>query len=175
MSIKRSNKFYRRNEKEVMRALGFEPTPNSGSGWIIKEDGQNENAICQLKSTDANSIRINQKDIETLEYNALVSHKIPVFVIQFLNTDEVFLVIRPELLSDVIRAVKGKEHINNQPDLLDFSMGLSEAQGGILKNGSNDLKPKRNCKSVIKSSADSRKDFMDLNDSKYQKKSKSAK
>lgn len=32
--MKRSGKFYRNNEKEVMRSLGFTPTPNSGSGWI---------------------------------------------------------------------------------------------------------------------------------------------
>ena len=61
--MKRSGKFYRKNEAEVMKALGLVPTKNSGSGWIEKEDGQNENVICQLKSTDAQSIRIVQKDI----------------------------------------------------------------------------------------------------------------
>ena len=35
--MKRSGKFYRNNEKEVMRALGFKPTFNSGSAWIEKE------------------------------------------------------------------------------------------------------------------------------------------
>ena len=39
---KRSTKFYRKNEEEVMRRLGFKPTKNSGAGWIEKEDGQNE-------------------------------------------------------------------------------------------------------------------------------------
>ena len=58
MSTKRSGKFYRKNEQDVMRSLGLEPTPNSGSGWIVKEDGQTDDLICQLKSTDANSIRI---------------------------------------------------------------------------------------------------------------------
>lgn len=35
--MKRSGKFYRRNEEEVMKSLGLEPTPNSGSGWIVKK------------------------------------------------------------------------------------------------------------------------------------------
>ena len=59
----RSFKFYRKNEEEVMGALGLKPTKNSGSGWIEKEDGQNDYLICQLKSTDAQSIKVNQKDM----------------------------------------------------------------------------------------------------------------
>lgn len=176
--MKRSGKFYRKNEREVMKSLGFEPTPNSGSGWICKEDGQNEDAICQLKSTDAKSIRIDQKDIEALEYNALVSHKIPVFAIQFLNTNEIFLLIRPEHLGEVSKIIKGERPINNQSDFLGLDMESSEAQGGVYENGLNGLKPKSRKdveKKVIKSSANSRKEFMKANDSKYQKGIKSAK
>ena len=100
-NTKRSGKFYRDNEKEIMESLGFKPTKNSGSGWIEKEDGQNDYLICQLKSTDAQSIKVNQKDIRILERNAAVAHKIPVFAIQFLNTGEVWLMAKPEDFSDV--------------------------------------------------------------------------
>ena len=93
---KRSTKFYRKNEEEVMLALGLKPTKNSGSGWIEKEDGQNDYVICQLKSTDAQSIKVNQKDIRILERNATIEHKLPVFAIQFLNTGEVWLMAKPE-------------------------------------------------------------------------------
>ena len=93
---KRSFKFYRKNEEEVMESLGLKPTKNSGSGWIEKEDGQNDYLICQLKSTDAQSIKVNQKDIRILEYNAEVAHKLPIFAIQFLNTGEVWLMAKPE-------------------------------------------------------------------------------
>ena len=102
---KRSTKFYRKNEEEVMKSLGLQPTPNSGSGWIVKEDGQNDFVICQLKSTDAQSIKVNQKDIRILEYNAQVSHKIPVFAIQFLNTGEVWLMAKPEDFTDVTQYI----------------------------------------------------------------------
>ena len=125
---KRSGKFYRKNEREVMKSLGFEPTPNSGSGWIVKEDGQNEDAVCKLKSTDAKSIRIDQKDIEILEYNALVAHKIPVFAIQFLNTNEVFLLVRPEHLKDVVSVVKGERPRDTQSDFLGLETQASEVQ-----------------------------------------------
>lgn len=99
--MKRSGKFYRKNEKEVMETLGLKATYNSGSGWIEKEDGQNEYLICQLKSTDAQSIKVNQKDIRILEHNAAVAHKLPVFVIQFLNTGEVWLMVKPIDLQEV--------------------------------------------------------------------------
>lgn len=91
----RSGKFYRQNEAEVMRRLGLKPTKNSGAGWIEKEDGQNDYLIAQLKSTDAMSIRIQQKDIQILEENAAIAHKIPCFVIQFLNNGDIFVMARP--------------------------------------------------------------------------------
>ena len=66
MAMKRSGKFYRNNEAQVMKSLGLTPTKNSGSGWIEKEDGQSEHVICQLKSTDANSIKVNKKDLDDI-------------------------------------------------------------------------------------------------------------
>lgn len=116
MNSKRSFKFYRRNEAEVMESLGLKPTKNSGSGWIEKEDGQNDYVICQLKSTDAQSIKVNQKDIRVLEKNARIEHKLPMFAIQFLNTGEVWLMVKPEDFCDVSKYI---------------STGSCEARGGI--------------------------------------------
>lgn len=108
--MKRSGKFYRKNEAEVMRSLGLEPTKNSGSGWIEKEDGQSEYVICQLKSTDANSIKVNKNDLDILDYNATVSHKIPVFAIQFLQSNEVYLIVKPEVLCEAAEYIKTGEY-----------------------------------------------------------------
>ena len=102
----RSFKFYRKNEEEVMRTLGLKPTKNSGSTWIEKEDGQSDYVICQLKSTDAQSIKVNQKDIRTLEVNADIAHKIPLFAIQFLNTDEVWLMVKPIDIKEVAKYIE---------------------------------------------------------------------
>lgn len=101
----RTFKFYRKNEQEVMKSLGMQPTKNSGSGWVEKEDGQNDYVICQLKSTDAQSIKVNQKDIRILEGNAQVEHKIPIFAIQFLNTGEVWLMCKPEDLQSAAEVI----------------------------------------------------------------------
>lgn len=106
---KRSTKFYRKNEAEVMKRLGFKPTKNSGAGWVEKEDGQSEQCICQLKSTDKQSISIKQNDIHILEQNAAISHKLPVFAIQFLNTNEVWVMIKPEDLSLIQNLVAGDD------------------------------------------------------------------
>lgn len=84
-----------------MRFLGFKPTKNSGSGWVEKEDGYNDEILCQLKSTDAESIKINLLDLKRLEYNASVSHKSSLFVIQFLNSGEIWLLAKPEEFKDI--------------------------------------------------------------------------
>lgn len=151
--MKRSGKFYRRNESEIMIELGLKPTKNSGSGWIEKEDGQNEKIICQLKSTDANSIKINKQDIDTLLYNANVSHKIPVFAINFLSTNETYLVIRPEDLEMVNKYI---------------TTGEVPKENHVVK----DVKQKKI--KTIKSSAEAREQF-NLNYKAKFKKEKNAK
>lgn len=168
MNNKRSGKFYRKNEAEVMRSLGLEPTPNSGSGWIVKEDGQSEDVICQLKSTDAMSIKINLKDIETLEYNALVAHKLPVFAIQFLCNNQTYLLVKPEDLQDVSGLIVG-----NKPESSRYeTLGIENTGLGGPSDGTKG-KPKGNRK-MIKSSKSSRESFNREHEKKYQKKSKSA-
>ena len=122
---KRSTKFYRKNEAEVMKKLGFKPTKNSGAGWVEKEDGQNEQCICQLKSTDKQSISIKQNDIHILEQNAAIAHKLPVFALQFLNTGEVWVMIKPEDLSLIQSLVKGddvSEQLKYGVDLVDLGV-----------------------------------------------------
>lgn len=103
--MKRSTRYYRKNEATVMKQLGFNPTINSGAGWIQKEDGENDVALCQLKSTDAMSIKINQKDLRILEEHSAISHKKPVFAIQFLNTGEVWCMIKPDELKTLLSAL----------------------------------------------------------------------
>lgn len=92
----RTGKFYRQNEREVMAELGLVGTKGSGAFWLEKEDGQSEFIIAQLKSTDKESMKINLLDIEKLNYNAKVAHKIPIFVIQFLKDNDVFVMSRPQ-------------------------------------------------------------------------------
>lgn len=93
---KRSTKWYRKNEAEVMRRLGLKPTKNSGAGWIEKCDGENEHFLCELKSTDHESFSIKQSVLHVLEHHALEAHKIPLFAFQFINRDEVWVAIKEE-------------------------------------------------------------------------------
>lgn len=155
----RSFKFYRENEREVMEKLGLKPTKNSGSGWIEKEDGQNDYIICQLKSTDKQSISINQKDIRILEQNAGVSHKLPVFAIQFLNTGEVWLMAKPEDFTMVSQYLKNGEV--DIPDRYFGEIDLSECEETTVQ-------PRR----VIKSSGSAREQFHEERESKYRKENK---
>ncbi|MBQ0112170.1 MAG: hypothetical protein KBT03_03480 [Bacteroidales bacterium] len=158
--MKRSGKFYRRNEQDVMSQLGLQPTKNSGSGWIEKEDGQSEDVICQLKSTDASSIKVNKKDLDVLQYNATVAHKLPVFAIQFLQSQEVYLVLKPEMLPEIVKYIETGERVDN--DLLDIDISEHEQ-----------LEPE--VRKTIKSSSSAREMFNRENEKQFQKKRRSAK
>ena len=153
----RSFKFYHKNEEEVMRSLGLKPTKNSGSGWIEKEDGQNDYVICQLKSTDAQSIKVNQKDIRTLEKNANIEHKIPMFAIQFLNTGEVWLMLKPEDLPDASEYILTGSIKENRLEQLGIDLEASEDLRAISHKS-------------IKSSGSSRERFHEQQSKKYNKK-----
>lgn len=153
----RSFKFYRKNEQEVMESLGLKPTKNSGSGWIEKEDGQNDYVICQLKSTDAQSIKVNQKDIRTLEKNANIEHKIPMFAIQFLNTGEVWLMLKPEDLPDASEYILTGSIKENRLEQLGIDLEASEDIMTISHKS-------------VKSSGSSREMFHEQQSKKYNKK-----
>ena len=113
---KRTTKWYRNNETEVKHRLGFEHTRNSGATWIDKGDGQNEHCVCELKSTDNASYRLEQTTLHTLEANAIEAHKLPVFALQFLNVDEIWLAVKEtdiEAFKQLVRASVLEELIDN--------------------------------------------------------------
>lgn len=107
--MKRSGKFYSTNEKKTLKALGLTPAPMSGAGWVTKEDGENDVAMVQLKSTDASSYRLNMLDMKKLEYHAMVSHKIPVFLVQFLSQDKIYAIVDIADIANLHRALETGE------------------------------------------------------------------
>ena len=159
--MKRSGKFYRKNEAEVMRSLGLEPTPNSGSGPIWKEDGQSEHIICQLKSTDAQSIRVNKKDLDVLSYNAEVAHKLPVFAIQFLQSNEVYLIVKPEMLCEAAQYIKTGEY-ESANEFVGIDLSEHETMTSTPSK-------------IIRSSSNAREKFHQENERKFEKEKRSAK
>lgn len=158
--MKRSGKFYRKNEAEVMKSLGLNPTKNSGSGWIEKEDGQSENVICQLKSTDAESIRLHKKDFDVLNYNAAVAHKLPVFAIQFIQSNEVYLLVKPDLLQEVAQYIETGEYIDKNSFV---GIDLSEHEYMTTTKSR-----------VIKSSSRAREQFNKEKENRFKKEKRSA-
>jgi hypothetical protein len=154
--MKRSGKFYYKNESEVMEMLGMKQVPGSGNGWVAKEDGENEKLLCQLKSTDSNSISVKKIDVDKLLLNAEVEHKLPVFAIQFLKSGEVYLLVRPLDINEVVKYLEtGIVDRNEDTDVVDVK------------------KRKRRMKTV-KSSESARKRFEVENRKKYKKKERSA-
>ena len=76
---------------------------------IEKEDGENENVLVQLKSTESSSYRVDMLDIKKLEYHSSVSNKIPVFIIQFLKHDKIYALVNMEDLEELNEALNGKK------------------------------------------------------------------
>lgn len=158
--MKRSGKFYRKNEAEIMQMLGLKPTKNSGSGWIEKEDGQSDKVICQLKSTDAESIRLHKKDFDVLNYNAVVAHKLPVFAIQFIQSNEVYLLVKPDSLQEIAQYIETREYTTANEFV---GIDLSEHE---------ETKPKQG--KVIKSSSRAREQFHKEKEQRFKKEKRSA-
>lgn len=84
-----------------MKGLGFKPAPASGAGWIAKEDGENDLAMVQLKSTDSTRYTLDMLDMKKLEYHANTSHKIPIFVVQFLKEDRLYAIVPVDNIIDL--------------------------------------------------------------------------
>lgn len=144
-----------------MKSLGLKPTHNSGSGWVEKEDGISDAVICQLKSTDKESIKLNKRDIDVLNYNAGVCHKMPVFAIQFLQSNEVYLLVKPDMFTDIAKYIETGTY-TSQNDFLDLDVSNTEETT---------VKAKRK----IKSSSSARIRFNEENEKKFKKERRSAK
>lgn len=144
-----------------MKSLGLKPTKNSGSGWIEKEDGISDAVICQLKSTDKESIKLNKRDIDVLNYNAGVCHKMPVFAIQFLQSNEVYLLVKPSMLCDLSKYIDTGTY-ESQSDFLDLD--VSDVKETTVK-----------AKRKIKSSSSARIRFNEENEKKFKKRKKVSK
>lgn len=104
--MKRSGKFYYRNERETLEAIGFKQVPGSGNGWVAKEDGESDNTLVQLKSTENASYTVSLLDLKKLEVHAEIEHKFPLFLIQFLKQDKIYALVSMENLEDLNDMIK---------------------------------------------------------------------
>lgn len=126
---KRSGKFYSQNEKRTLKALGLTPAPASGAGWVVKEDGENETLMVQLKSTDSLSYRISRLDMKKLEFHAEVSNKVPVFLVQFLKDDRLYAIVDVNNIDDLFYGLKGikpKESVINNNILYNNNLSVDK-------------------------------------------------
>lgn len=125
-----------------------------------KEDGQSDKVICQLKSTDAESIRLCKKDFDVLNYNAVVAHKLPVFAIQFIQSNEVYLLVKPDSLQEIAQYIETGEYTTANEFV---GIDLSEHE---------ETKPKQG--KVIKSSSRAREQFHKKKEQRFKKEKRSA-
>lgn len=119
MGKRRLGRFWYKNEKQVMKKLGLRPVPGSGSGELHKEDGENDYVLCQLKTTEAQSMTINLIDIEKLLYHSELVNKIPIFAIQFLN-GPILLATVPEELGNIAQYLNNDLFERKQIELVEI-------------------------------------------------------
>lgn len=115
-----NKKFWRKNERDVCKQLGLRPVPGSGAG-MEKEDGENDYILCQLKSTDSASYQLRKLDVEKLLYHAEIDCKIPLFVIQFMDTTMPLLALTPvDELQNVSKYLNGELFNDGKQNVSDF-------------------------------------------------------
>lgn len=131
MAKKKTSKFYFKNEKELMKSLGLNPTPGSGNK-IIKEDGRNDKVVAQLKSTQGSQITIQLTDLNTLLYNATISHKLPLFINQFIN-GPILLSCRLEDFYDIAQYIKTGKCENRFEEIVE-TQSVNEAPKQKIKS-----------------------------------------
>lgn len=166
---KRTGKWYSKNEKETLLKIGLTPTKQSGAGFIEKEDGYNEKVLAQLKTTDADSYRLTLDDLEKLKYNSMVAHKLPLFIIQFMKTGELYLVIKYEDIKDVTLSMLGVEDLS---DLKYEPRGEIVAELSSCENDESSYKndEEETCEApIIKTSAEAREKFYEERKEEWEK------
>lgn len=135
--MKRSGKFYYRNERETLEALGFKQVPGSGNGWVAKEDGESDNTLVQLKSTENSSYAVSLLDLKKLEVHAETEHKFPLFLIQFLKQDKIYAIVSIENLedlNDMIKTGKVKERTVSVQESTTVKRKKISSSSGAIKS-----------------------------------------
>lgn len=127
---KHNTKFWFKNEKELMKSLGLKGTPGSGNK-IIKEDGQNEHLIAQLKSTDGSQITIKLVDVNSLMYNAAVTNKIPIFINQFVDGPVLISMLLKDV-PDICKYINGG--VKNEKEIITYEEH-NTSNCAIIKSG----------------------------------------
>lgn len=174
---KRSGKFYSQNEKRTLKKLGLIPAPASGAGWVVKEDGENEILMVQLKSTDSLSYRVSRLDMKKLEFHANVSNKVPVFLVQFLKDDRIYAIVDVADIDNLFYGLKGIKPINTSVDISEIKNTIEQVNNskevisnsyikpkGFVEKGKKEIYKERNGKSdttkrTVKTSQESREKF----------------
>ena len=155
--MKRSGKLYYSYERETIEMQRMRQVTCSCYGWEDKKNGENEHLLCQLKSTDGNSIGVKKIDIDKLLLNAEPEHKLPVFAVQFLKSGEVYLLVRPIDIEEVA-------------EYLDTGVVKRSEEDDIVEV----KKIRAKKKPVVRSSESARERFKAENNRKYKKKERSA-
>lgn len=95
-----------------------------------------------------------------MSYNAAVAHKLPVFAIQFLQSNEVYLLVKPDMLCEAAQYIETGEYTSTNAFI---GVDLSEHEDMVVI-------PKR----TIKSSSKAHRQFNEENEKRFKKEKRSA-
>lgn len=99
-----------KREKEVLNELGIKPIAFSGSkSEYGREDGESDTLLAQVKSTQGKAASVRKLDWDQLDKHALIVHKVPVFVLDFADSDEVLICFRPRDIKKVYKHFRKKD------------------------------------------------------------------
>lgn len=100
----------RRQETTLAKELHGSRTPGSGNTWHSKSDVRTDTELWEAKITSAKSFSIKDADLAKNRNYALTDGRIPLFLIQFLNSGNEWIVMDKEDYLDLKeRVLSGNE------------------------------------------------------------------
>ena len=77
-------KFIKKREQKFAKEIGGTRRPASGALWFKKEDVIDNKKLYQIKTTTKKTATVRLTDLQKLEEHAIIEHKIPIYVIDFI-------------------------------------------------------------------------------------------
>lgn len=98
-----------RQERALAKQLQGSVNAGSGNGWVRKGDVRSDKELWECKITSAKSYSLKRADLNKLNEQALMDGRIPIFLIEFMQEGESFVVLSKDDYLEMRAAYFGNE------------------------------------------------------------------
>lgn len=98
-----------RQERGLAKELGGSVNAGSGNGWVRKGDVRSDKELWELKITSAKSYSLKHAELDKLNNQALMDGRIPIFLIEFMQQGDSFVVLSKDDYMELREQAFGNE------------------------------------------------------------------